>query len=670
MFIINNFFNKDNLYYYNKNIMNNYNEIYSIYVQSLFSMSFDEIIKKFDNSYFSWNKFEKIFIYLYNQIINSKNENDLITNYYLFTFIYLNYTNYLSYSSHPDFDNPLVYKIINKIKYNKNIISKLLKYNKNPIINKIIKITNPFVNTLSKYHKLNNSDYFDKFLNDYLINSKQMEKMSEMSNDTLKKSLNIIIFRNIISKKNNYLNYSDFYLKNIIDKNNLNILLDFDTFINKISMSRKILDIKTKNSDFNTNIKVIDVINFLLTKFEKINIQIQKDKYVISNNKFGGKVFVVFNSNTTSIEFNKHQTNYSLIYYNTEQIKNFNFLNKTSSFVEIKLNSNIITDLSSLLDIIHLLTISFKMLESYPSDIYECLYPIDYTNYYFLSYCMFFEFVKPQIKNSLSINKFIIDLFKYYYIYAYYDYYFYHSNNLIDGLMSSYSYKNNIFQDFVQNLKTTLKVPKELFAYPPFFDISDDLDSLIYYSFEIPSYLKLFDFINAICYVFDKNYYTKYPQDIDFEKIIYKYFITLQPQTQPNIQKQNQNQLKTYSNKFVNNEELISSDSDSNISTQISETPRIKNNKSYNKSNKSKILSSNTSDSDSNSYFDSQTQTQTQTQTQSESNISECDDLKSRLNHDQISTLSSKDKKLMHNTNTYIELNIENSVNYGLDTDK
>ena len=46
------------------------------------------------------------------------------------------------------------------------------------------------------------------------------------------------------------------------------------------------------------------------------------------------------------------------------------------------------------------------------------------------------------------------------------------------------------------------------------------------------------------------------------------------------------------------------------------------------------------------------------------------DDLKSRLNHDQISTLSIKDKKLIHNTNTYIELNIENSVNYGLDTDK
>ncbi len=661
--------------------MNNFNNIYNSYVQSLFKMSFDEIIKTHDNSCYSWNNFEKIFLQLYNQIINSSNEKELISNYYIFTFIYLNYTNYLNYSSHQDFDNQEIYKIINKVKYNKNIITKLLKYNKNPIINKIIKTTNPFVNTQSKIHKLNNPEYFDKFLSDYLINSKQMEKLSEMSNDSFKKSLNIVIFRNIISKSNNYLNYSDFYLKNIIDKENLNILLDFNIFMNKIPNFRRILDIKTKNSDFNVNIKVLDVINFLLTKFNKINIETQNNKYIITNNKFGGKIFVIINSNISSIEFNKHQTNYSLIYFNTEEIKNFNFLNKTSSFVEIKLNSNIIKDLSSLLDIIHLLTISMKMLESYPNDIHECLYPIDYTNYYFLSYCMFFEFVKPQIPTSLGINKFIIDLFKYYYIYAYYDYYFYHTNTLIDGLMSSYSYKNNIFEDFIKNLKTTLKVPKELFAYPPFFDITDDIDSLIYYSFEIPSYLKLFDFVNAICYVFDKKYYTSNSQDIDFEKIINKYFITLsQSQTQTQVQGQQaqaQAQVQTQPKTSFNNkkkQELVSSESI--IDTQISEKPRIKNNKK-NKMLSSKTSSSQTnlnsdsdSDSDSNSNSDSNYETETESQAQAQTETSDYDDLKSRLRHDQISTLSNKDKKLIYNKNTYIELNIENSVNYGLDTDK
>ena len=82
------------------------------------------------------------------------------------------------------------------------------------------------------------------------------------------------------------------------------------------------------------------------------------------------------------------------------------------------------------------------MIESYPNDIYECIYPVDYTNYYFLSFCMFLEFIKPNIKTSPGINKFIIDLFKYFYIYSYYDYYFYYSNNLFESIMSTYYSKN------------------------------------------------------------------------------------------------------------------------------------------------------------------------------------------------------------------------------------
>jgi hypothetical protein len=227
--------------------------------------------------------------------------------------------------------------------------------------------------------------------------------------------------------------------------------------------------------------------------------------------------------------------------------------------------------------------------------------------------------------------------------------------------MSSYSYKNNIFEDFIQNLKKTLKIPKELFAYPPFFDITDDIDSLIYYSFEIPSYLKLFDFINAICYVFDKKYYSTYPQDINFEKIINKYFFTSLQQShqQSQSQTQTQTQLKiSLNNKNYKKQEIVSSDSiiDTQIDTQISEKPRIKNNKML--SSKTSKISSSDSNSNSNS------------ETQADTSDNDNDDLKSRLNHDQISTLSSKDKKLIHNTNTYIELNIENSINYGLDTDK
>ena len=163
--------------------MNNLDDLYNIYIQSLFIMPFDEIIKKYDNSYYSWDKFEKIFLQMYNLLNESKNEKELLNNYYIFTFIYLNYTSYLKYSSNPDFNNPDIYKIVNKIKYNKNIVAKILKYNSNSNIQKIIKMINPFINIQLKSHKLNNSEYFNKLLDEYLINSKQMEKLSEMSNE-------------------------------------------------------------------------------------------------------------------------------------------------------------------------------------------------------------------------------------------------------------------------------------------------------------------------------------------------------------------------------------------------------------------------------------------------------------------------------------------------------
>ena len=87
-----------------------------------------------------------MFLQMYNLLNESKNEKELLNNYYIFTFIYLNYTSYLKYSSNPDFNNPDIYKIVNKIKYNKNIVAKILKYNSNSNIQKIIKMINPFIN--------------------------------------------------------------------------------------------------------------------------------------------------------------------------------------------------------------------------------------------------------------------------------------------------------------------------------------------------------------------------------------------------------------------------------------------------------------------------------------------------------------------------------------------
>lgn len=611
--------------------MDKLDEIYDIYVQSLFTENFDQIILKYKNNNYEWKKFEKIFRQMYNLILESKNEKDLIVNYHMFILLYLNYTNYLKYSQNSDFNNHEIYNIINKIKFNKNILKKILSYTPNTNIKKIIKITNPFINL--KSNKFKNEEYLDKFITEYLLNSKQMEKLSEMSNENYKKSLNILIFRNMISIKNKYNNYHDFFIKNIINFNDLNFFLDFDSFINKIPNWKKILDFRTKNSDFEINVNIIDVLKFLLTKISKLSIENNSDKFILTNTKYGGKLIICFDPNIQSTEFNNYQINYSLMHFGLEELKNFNFLKKTSTFIEIKLLSKNIKDLSSLLDIIHLLTISFKILESYPNDIYECIYPVEYTNYYFLSFCMFLEFVKPHIKKSPGINKFIIDLIKYFYIYSYYDYYFYYSKNLFETIMSNYSYKNNIFEEFINNLKNTLKIPKELFSYPPFFNIEDDLNSSLFYSFEIPNYFKLFDLVNAISYVFSKDYYSKNNKNIDLIGLIKKNFYIID--------------VDNLNNKKENNISL----SESLIHTGISDKPK--------KSIKNKYSSD-----------DETSSSTTLNYTSSNKNQSESyDDLKSRLNIDQISNMNKKDKKLIQNTNTYIELNIENSINCDLVTD-
>jgi len=611
--------------------MDKLDEIYDIYVQSLFTENFDQIILKYKNNNYEWKKFEKIFRQMYKLIIDSKNEKNLITNYHMFILLYLNYTNYLKYSQNSDFNNSEIYNIINKIKFNKHILKKILAYTPNTNIKKIIKITNPFVNL--KLNKFKNEEYLEKFITEYLLNSKQMEKLSEMSNDNYKKSLNILIFRNMISIKNKYNNYHDFFIKNIINFNDLNFFLDFDSFINKIPQWKKILNFRTKNSDFEINVNIIDVIKFLLTKISKLSIENNSDKFILTNTKYGGKLVICFDPNIQSTEFNNYQINYSLMHFGLEELKNFNFLKKTSTFIEIKLASKNIKDLSSLLDIIHLLTISFKILESYPNDIYECIYPVEYTNYYFLSFCMFLEFVKPHIKKSLGINKFIIDLIKYFYIYSYYDYYFYYSKNLFETIISNYSYKNNIFEEFINNLKNTLKIPKELFSYPPFFNIEDDLNSSLFYSFEIPNYFKLFDLINAIAYVFSKDYYSVNNKDIDLIELIKKNFYIID--------------VESSNNKKENNISL----SESLIHTGISDKPK--------KSVKNKYSSEDETNSSTTLNYTSSNENQ------SESN----DDLKSRLNIDQISNMTKQNKKLIQNTNTYIELNIENSINCNLNTE-
>ena len=587
---------------YNKNILN------------LFTTSFDKItVTKEIISNYSWNNYSKLFDNLYNNLLLSIENNDIdlfIKNYYIITLSYINYTNFLKYIKHYDYSNKDIYNFINSIKINKKIVNFIILNNNNEYINTIIKINNPFFLNRIKSNKLDNKEYIKSLINDYINECKQMEKLTD--NNIVngeKKILNIIIFRFMYSKNINFNNYHDFFNKKILNKkNNQNL----NNFLKLIPHSKNILNVKNISNNLNIKEDKIDInkiLKFFINNNNKINIvnvtTINNSiNYIITNKKYGGTLIININPNSTNLQFNCFQRNFSLINYNVKYLKNINFLNKTNNLIEININNQNIDNVTNLLHIIHILTLSFKLLESYPDDLHECIYLYDYNEYYYDSLCNFLQFVKPFINNNISYNKFMIDLIKYVYIYSYYDYYFYYSNNLLDTILSNYKFKNNIFNDFLLNLKTTLRLPEDLFLYPPFFDIDDDVNSIIHYNFEIPNYLKLFDIINAVINTFDIKINNKLNI---IEQTIY-FFI-----------KDVNNNLNIINKQNIQNNSTEESSVESNDSTESSESNSISNIK-----------------------FNSDSE------------------LKSKIDE---TLLSKNDKNLLNNNNTYIELNIENSSN-------
>jgi hypothetical protein len=618
------------------------NSIYKSELSVLFTQDFEEIKNQFSDSKYDWDIIEKYFLNLYKLLIESNKDKDFLKYYYLIMMTYINYTNYLKYIGHKDYSNKNIYKFISNLKFNKKILDKILFFSSNKNIKKLVKIYNPFFSI--KVRKSKYTEYAEKFIQDYVQNTKQMELISEMSNDNVKKILNIIIYRYVISKQNNYDTYDVFYNEKIIGDNNL--LIDFEHFIKQIPFSKNLLSVRTKVGDFEINLNLEEVIKFIIGKNGKINYIKNQNNIVITHKKFGGKITINIDPNCKNIEFNNNQINYSLVHFSLEEINDLNFLKKTSSNIEIKLNSFKIKDYTTLLDIIHIFVISLKILETYPNDLYECLYPTDYTNYYFYTFCMFFEFIKNSIPRNNGLNKFIIDLVKYIYIYSYYDYYFYYSTNLLETIMSAYNFKHDIFNDFINNLKNTLKIPKELFAFPPFFNINDDINSVVYYNFEIPSYYKYYDLINAICFVFDKSYY-KSNNKIPVVNILQKHFnvtIDLNKNNQPN--QSNQVNQSNQTNQVKSNQPKINDETSSTME-----------------------LPTETLDSKSDNLSKSPELSRSYSLSSTSSNSNNLSDLKSRLDSDILTKMTKDEKVLMHNNNTYIELNVENSINCIFNTD-
>ena len=347
-------------------------------------------------------------------------------------------------------------------------------------------------------------------------------------------------------------------------------------------------------------------------------------------------------------------------------MEEYNFLKKTFANIEINIFNKVLKDLSSIMEFIHLVVSSIKIFLTNPSDIYECLYPIEYSNYYFTTFCFFLDFFKKETNTNRYYNKFIIDVIKFLYIYSYYDYYFYFSNEFVETLIENLQYKNEMFLEFTQNLKKTLKLPNELNNFPPFFSQEFDINAIIYYNFEIPGYFKLYDFMNAIYNVFELKSPNKHDDKINiFDLIVNNIFFDNQSNYLNSISKNvsigldNINKISSNSNS--NSDSDSDSESDILTSNVYDRKQGYKSRNNYGRTHE-KIQTQ--------TQKQTQKQIQTQTQKQTQKQIQNKKELESNLDSEIINVLGDNDKTQMENTNAYVELNYKiKNENYILDTE-
>jgi len=532
---------------------------------------------------YKWKNISNIFNTLYEKLILLSDSSEFIKNYYLIMLYFINYTNFLKYIKHPDYELSALYIFLDKIKYNCDILKYIKKNIDNNDIKNILTTFNPFLQNKIKILKI-----FDKKqLNNFIDNIKNLENIYLSNNTTNKKIINVLIYRYILSNNVQEINYHNFIINNIIE-NNTDDILNLDYFIKNIPNYKNILNL-TVNFEIknNLNIKLIDLIKFLINENPNIKIEFMEisNKKIIqlTNIKFGGKIIIKKSLNKIN-KINLHQQNINLINFNIKELKKNDFIKKTNNFIVIEYISSTIKDLSTLLHLTHLITCGIKLLNTYSGSIYECMYPIDYNKYYYKTFINFLTFIKDNINKYMDYNRFLIDLIKYYYIYSYYDYYFYYNSNLAKTLVDNIKFKYDIFNEFCDSLKFLFNLPNTITNYPPFFDIDDDLDNLIYYTLEIPNYFKFYDLINALIFVYD----IKISNNTNYDLI--KIILTINCNLTNNVS----------NDKVINNSDLKNDENISKIS---------------------------------------------------------------------IENIPKNEKKLAKNNNAFIELNIENSENYALNTE-
>jgi hypothetical protein len=122
-------------------------------------------------------------------------------------------------------------------------------------------------------------------------------------------------------------------------------------------------------------------------------------------------------------------------------------------------------------------------------------------NFNYLTFYNFFNYINIYIPFNDSVQKFLIDLVKYLYIYSYYDYYFYNNEKLMNTIIENKDSKNEIFLEFCSSIKKLFKLPNELLSFPPFIK-NYIFDNILYYNYDEPNYLKFYDLLMAVKNVF------------------------------------------------------------------------------------------------------------------------------------------------------------------------
>jgi hypothetical protein len=469
---------------------NHYNEKKFII---LLTIPFDEIknfIKK-DNDEYKWENVKPLFEKILEDI-NSGNIKTFFYKYNLLKLYFIYYTNYLEFINHEDNLNIDIDNFSDKIKYSEEIISKIINISDNNlIISKIIKKINPF--NINK--NINNPVNFIK-------TCKQYEKIQLVNYDNYKKILNLIIYRYLLVKNSKFDNFNDFYMKNLYKKEDYfdERFLNVNKFIKIIPQLKSIIDLKINSTIKNDlNINYIDILKYFIKINDKNDYYIEDitdNSFVLINKKIGK---ILFEKSDDLNELFTFQYKLDVFYFNSndKELKDYNFLKKSKNFFKIKYENNIINNLSSLLNIFYILTKAFKLLDYDVSDIYELIFINNINNLNYLTFYNFINYMNIYIPFNDSVQKFLIDLIKYLYIYSYYDYYFYNNKDLMNTIIDNKESKNEIFLDLCDSIKKLFKLPNELLSFPPFIK-NYIFDNILYYNYDEPNYLKFYDLIMAI----------------------------------------------------------------------------------------------------------------------------------------------------------------------------